>query len=171
VMTLTKMAPSGWRYYAEEVASGREDYYAVSSEHLGRFVGRGAIAFGLEESDVSPAALEWLFGTGADPRTGKALGRGFAPDNARVVAGFATSFSPPKSVSVLWACADEETSAEVLAAHESAVEVQSRSWTSTARSRDAATPASFRSTLMVSLAPRSFTGRLVPLIPNCIRIF
>jgi hypothetical protein len=30
VMTLTKMSPNGWRYYAEEVASGSEDHYAVS---------------------------------------------------------------------------------------------------------------------------------------------
>jgi hypothetical protein len=41
MMTVTKMAPNGCRYYAEEVASGREDYYEVSSETLGRFVGRG----------------------------------------------------------------------------------------------------------------------------------
>jgi len=117
------MSPSGWRYYAEEVSSGREDYYAVSSETLGRFVGRGAVAFGLAESEVSPVALERLFGAGADPRTGEALGRGFAPDKAGVVAGFPLSFSPPKSVSVLWACANEQISAEVLAAHEAAVEV------------------------------------------------
>jgi conjugative relaxase-like TrwC/TraI family protein len=122
-MTLTKMSPSGWRYYAAEVSSGREDYYAVSSETLGRFVGRGAIAFGLAESEVSTVALERLFGAGADPRTGKPLGRGFAPDRAGVVAGFPMSFSPPKSVSVFWACADEAISAEVLAALEAAVEV------------------------------------------------
>jgi conjugative relaxase-like TrwC/TraI family protein len=121
-MTLTKMSPSGWRYYAEEVSSGREDYYAVSSETLGRFVGRGAVAFGLAETEVSPLALERLFGSGADPRTGQPLGRGFASDKSGVVAGFPMSFSPPKSVSVLWAVADEETSAEVLAAHEAAVE-------------------------------------------------
>ena len=121
-MTLTKMSPGGWRYYAEEVSSGREDYYAVSSETLGRFVGRGAVAFGLAESEVSPVALERLFGNGADPRTGKALGRGFEPDKAGVVAGFPMSFSPPKSISVFWACADEAISAEVLAAHEAAVE-------------------------------------------------
>jgi conjugative relaxase-like TrwC/TraI family protein len=123
MMTLTKMAPNGWRYYAEEVASGRDDYYAVSSETLGRFVGRGAIAFGLADEEVSPVALERLFGAGADPRTGQPLGGGFARDRAGVVAGFPMSFSPPKSVSVLWACADEATSAEVLAAHEAAVEV------------------------------------------------
>ena len=123
MMTLTKMSPNGWRYYAEEVASGRDDYYAVSSETLGRFVGRGAVAFGLADEEVSPVALERLFGNGADPRTGKALGRGFASNKAGVVAGFPMSFAPPKSVSVLWACGDEATSAEVLAAHEAAVEV------------------------------------------------
>jgi conjugative relaxase-like TrwC/TraI family protein len=122
-MTLTKMAPNGWRYYAEEVSSGREDYYAASSETLGRFVGRGALAFGLANEEVSPMALERLFGAGADPRTGEALGRGFALNKSRAIAGFPMSFSPPKSVSVLWACAGENVAAEVLAAHEAAVEV------------------------------------------------
>ena len=122
-MTLTKMSPRAWRYYAEEVATGKEDYYAAGAETAGRFVGRGAEAFGLIDTDVSALALERLFATGADPRTGVPLGRGFRKDNDKAVAGFAMSFSPSKSVSVLWACADEEVSAEVLAAHEAAVEV------------------------------------------------
>ena len=33
VMSLTKLGPSGWRYFAEEIATGREDYFARSTEH------------------------------------------------------------------------------------------------------------------------------------------
>ena len=66
-------------------------------------------------------ALERLFGHGTDPRDGSPLGLGFDPDNERAVAGFALTFSPPKSVSVLWALATEPASARVLAAHEAAV--------------------------------------------------
>jgi len=32
----------GWRYFAEEIATGREDYYARSAERAGMFLGRGA---------------------------------------------------------------------------------------------------------------------------------
>lgn len=46
MMSLSKMAPSGWRYYAEEVASGREDYFALSSDRPRRFLGQGAEALG-----------------------------------------------------------------------------------------------------------------------------
>jgi len=38
------------------------------------------------------------------------------------VAGYAISFSPPKSTSVLWVLADEATAAAVREAHDSAVE-------------------------------------------------
>ena len=40
---------------------------------------------------------------------------------AGLVAGYALSFSPPKSVSLLWALADEAVSAEVRASHDAAV--------------------------------------------------
>jgi hypothetical protein len=43
VMSLTKLGPSGWRYFAEEIATGREDYFARSAEHPGRYLGRGVV--------------------------------------------------------------------------------------------------------------------------------
>ena len=112
---------SGWRYYAEELAHGREDYYAASAEHPGRFVGRGAEALGLSGAEASALALERLLGHGTDPRDGSALGRGFSPKDEKVVAGFGATFSPPKSVSVLWACGSSAIAADVLAAHDAAV--------------------------------------------------
>jgi conjugative relaxase-like TrwC/TraI family protein len=121
MMSLTPMAPSAWRYYVEEVARGREDYYAHSAEHAGRFTGRGAEALGVSGMEAEAVSLERLFGHGADPRDGSPLGRGFSPEDSRAVAGFALTFSPPKTVSVLWALADVEISNEVGAAHDAAV--------------------------------------------------
>jgi len=123
MMSFVKMSPSSWSYYAKEVASGREDYYASAADRPGRFVGRGATALGLSELAMSAEALERLFGHGSDPRDGSLLGRSFASGDDRVVAGFAMTFSPPKTVSVLWAVADEETSTVVQDAHVLAVEV------------------------------------------------
>jgi conjugative relaxase-like TrwC/TraI family protein len=120
-MSLTTMSPSAWRYYVEEIAAGREDYFARGAERSGQFSGRGAEALGITGHEADALGLERLFGHGADPRDGSPLGRGFDPDNERAVAGFALTFSPPKSVSALWALADEPASAQVLVAHEAAV--------------------------------------------------
>ena len=115
-MTLVKMSPSSWRYYAEEIADGREDYWA-EEKMPAAWVGRGALALGLGEESPSAEALECLFGHGSDPRTGAPLGRAIAPGDSRAVAGFAMTFAPPKSVSVLWALADEDSAREVMRSH------------------------------------------------------
>src|SRR5487761_776717 len=122
-MSLTTMSPSAWRYYVEEIAAGREDYFAKGAERSGQFSGRGAEALGISGREADALSLERLFGHGTDPRDGSSLGRGFDPDNERAVAGFALTFSPPKSVSALWALADEPASAQVLAAHDGVLQV------------------------------------------------
>ena len=81
MMGLAKMAPDGWRYYAEEVALGREDYFAGHEEEPGRWVGRGAEALGLS-GPVGPEEMSRLFGQGRHPETGEALGRPFGGDSA-----------------------------------------------------------------------------------------
>ncbi|HEY5272597.1 MAG TPA: MobF family relaxase, partial [Acidimicrobiales bacterium] len=120
-MSLVKLAPNGWRYFAEEIATGREDYYARSAERPGVFLGRGAEVLGIAGQGVDALMLERLIGQGRHPIDGVALGRPF-PDRAGAVAGFGLTFSPPKTVSVLWGTADGEISAAVLAAHERAFE-------------------------------------------------
>ena len=135
MMGLAKMAPDGWRYYAEEVGLGREDYFAGHGEEPGCWVGRGAGAIGLA-GEVSPEQLSKLFGEGRHPLTGDALGRPFAGAGAGKggaeagkerqggvgqVAGYALSFSPPKSVSLLWGLAEDAVSAQVRAGHDAAV--------------------------------------------------
>ena len=121
MMSLTKLGPSGWRYFAEEIATGREDYFARSAEHPGRYLGRGAEAIGLAGAEVDALGLERLIGHGTDPRDGHGLGRSYSPDNDNVVAGFGLTFSPPKSVSVLWGTGGEELRTAVVAAHERAL--------------------------------------------------
>ncbi|HMC38947.1 MAG TPA: MobF family relaxase [Acidimicrobiales bacterium] len=119
-MGLAKMAPDGWAYYAREIAAGVEDYFAGHGEGKGRWVGRAAEALGLSgEADME--GLSRLFGHGFHPISGVALGRPFGSDKA-TVAGYALSFSPPKSVSILWALTGEKTSDAVRAGHEAAVE-------------------------------------------------
>ncbi len=131
MMGLAKMAPDGWRYYAEEIALGGEDYFAGHQEEPGRWVGRGAKALGLSDA-VDPEEMSRLFGQGRHPETGEALGRPFGGDSpdgtgkggqsgVGQVAGYALSFSPPKSVSVLWALADDAVTAAVRTAQDDAV--------------------------------------------------
>ena len=76
MMGLDKMAPDGWRYCAEEVGLGREDYFAGHGEEPGRWLGRGGQALGLA-GEVTPEQMAKLFGEGRHPETGVALGRPF----------------------------------------------------------------------------------------------
>ncbi|MGB9111480.1 MAG: MobF family relaxase, partial [Acidimicrobiales bacterium] len=119
-MSLTKIHPDSWGYYASEVADGREDYYQ-ESEIPGRFLGRGARVLGIRGDEVSTEALERLFGHGTDPRDGRSLGESF-DGRKNAVAGFAVTFSPPKSISALWAVGPTHISDEVTKAHLVAME-------------------------------------------------
>ena len=118
-MGLAKIAPDGWAYYAREIATGVEDYFAGHGEETGRWVGSGADALGLSGA-VDSEGLSRLFGQGVHPISGDALGRPFSPDKT-AVAGYALSFSPPKSVSVLWALAPAEIANHVREGHDAAV--------------------------------------------------
>jgi conjugative relaxase-like TrwC/TraI family protein len=136
MMGLAKMGPAGWRYYAEEIVLGREDFYMVrGGEELGLWVGRGAEVLGLS-GPVTAEGLERLFGHGCHPESGEPLGRrlclrlpGPSPtaspeasqSRSQPVAGYALSFSPPKSVSLVWGLGDDETMRVVRAAHDAAV--------------------------------------------------
>ena len=114
-MSLTKMSPDSWSYYASEVAGGR-GVVVLASEIPGLFLGRGATVFGIAGEEVSTEALERLFGHGADPRDGRCLGQSF-DGRKDAVAGFAVTFSPTKSVSALWAVGPGRIPDEVTKAH------------------------------------------------------
>jgi len=126
----------GFRYLMESVAvgDGRPDptlplaaYYAASGTPPGRFLGDGlpdlgggtGVAVG---SPVSEEHLRRMLGDLADPLTGEPVGRRpNASAKQRPVAGFDLTFSPPKSVSVLWALADPDTQAVIYDCHRRAV--------------------------------------------------
>ncbi len=119
MMGLAKIAPDGWAYYAREIAAGVEDYFVGHGEETGRWVGRAAEALDLS-GEVDSEGLSRLFGQGVHPSSGAPLGRPFGPDKT-AVAGYALSFSPPKSASVLWALAPAETADQVREGHDAAV--------------------------------------------------
>lgn len=118
-MGLAKIAPDGWAYYAKEVAAGVEDYFVGHGEETGRWLGRAAEALGLS-GEVDAEGLSRLFGQGLHPVSGAPLGRRFGPEKT-AVAGYTLSFSPPKSVSVLWALAPAEIADQVREGHDAAV--------------------------------------------------
>lgn len=110
---ITLKGPDAGRYYVEEV--GR--YYLDGEEVPGRWRGAGAAALGLDgefEEDAFLAVMD-----GLHPETGATLGTGHTD---RTVRGFDVTCSAPKSVSLLFAVGDGDLRAEVLAAHDAAVD-------------------------------------------------
>ena len=100
MLSIGKLAagPGAGRYYVDQVAHGREDYYAGEGEAPGQWVGGGrgdARAHGRgRRGRASSRLLE-----GRDPASG-ALLRTAARRGA--VAGFDLTFKAPKSVSILF---------------------------------------------------------------------
>ncbi|GAA1342941.1 hypothetical protein GCM10009594_16980 [Kocuria palustris] len=143
-------------YYLEQVAigdaavagTGTRDltrYYTSAGAPPGRWLGAGTAGLGIDPGTrVTAQAARRLLQDSAHPTTGEPLGRApitaqQAPEGAKTaagkpaksdrqpVSGFDLTFSVPKSVSVLWAMADEPTKAAIHAAHRAAVD-QSLSW-------------------------------------------
>lgn len=119
MLTIGKLgsSPDQLGYYEQQVAQGMEDYFSGRGEAPGRWVGAGAGVLGvsgLVNRDAFMRAME-----GCDPRSAERL----KPEHGRTkVAAFDLTFSAPKSVSVLFAIADEQTAGAMLEAHERAVE-------------------------------------------------
>ena len=113
MLSLGKIAagPQAARYYTDQVALGREDYYAGRGEAPGRWMGRGAGVVGLQ-GPVEAGQLEHLLAGGGLRQ----------PVRERAVAGFDLTFRAPKSVSVLWGVADTATARQLGEAHDAAVE-------------------------------------------------
>lgn len=98
---------------------GPVDYYLDPGEPPGRWWGEGCPAVGLA-GEVAPDQLRALL-VGRHPGTDRVLGRRFGDKSARA---YDATFSAAKSVSLLWALSpDPWVRAEVLAAHDTAVEV------------------------------------------------
>ena len=131
----------GHRYYLNSVAKGRHDYYTGAGEAPGVWNGRGRGLLGLE-GIVDPEVMDTLYGRFVDPRTAggqraadgrmmpeTVLGRRVSPRTrpdgtvSEPLEALDVTFSPSKSVSVLWATAsDRHVRDAVLRAHEVAVQ-------------------------------------------------
>lgn len=152
-VSISKMSVS---YYIEQVTvgdaapagTGSRDltrYYTEAGAPPGRWIGSGTVGLGIDTGTrVTSQAARRLLEDSAHPETGERLGRApiakqQAPAGAKTaagkaakseresVAGFDLTFSVPKSVSVLWAMADDQTKAAVHAAHRRAID-DSLSW-------------------------------------------
>jgi conjugative relaxase-like TrwC/TraI family protein len=113
------MGPGRADYYLTAVARGGEGvegYYLARGEEPGRWLGAGADTLGLS-GEVTAEQLRAVLDA-HHPHTGQQL----AAHPARKVPGFDHTFRAPKSVSLLWALSDRDTAAEVVAAHDAAVD-------------------------------------------------
>ncbi|MFN8212147.1 MAG: MobF family relaxase [Candidatus Nanopelagicales bacterium] len=120
VLSSARIGRGSWRYYQDSVARGACEYYAEGGNAPGRWWGAGLPELGLAPgSRVQERELEALFARGLHPGTGAALGRAWRSD---AVTGHDLTFSAPKSVSALWALADDATGRHVRAAHDAAVQ-------------------------------------------------
>ncbi|MBW3619787.1 MAG: relaxase domain-containing protein, partial [Actinobacteria bacterium] len=116
MLNIGRMAPGSHDYYLSVVAAGAEDYYLARGEAPGRWLGRGLEAVGLD-GKVEAEQLRRVL-AGDHPATGERL----AKHPARKNPGFDLTFRAPKSVSLVWAFGDPEVAAQVVAAHDAAVE-------------------------------------------------
>lgn len=119
MLSVGKLAQGQERYYERQVARGRDDYYSGKGEAPGEWVGSAAGLLGLE-GRVTAEQLNAM-AAGIDP-SDPALERPLRSRAGEMkVAGYDLTFSAPKSVSVLYAIADQDTSEQLVEAHESAV--------------------------------------------------
>ena len=118
MLSIGKLAagPGAGRYYVDQVAHGREDYYGGGGEAPGMWAGHGASILGLSH-EVSEGGICGLL-EARDPVSGELLRQ---PMPSGAVAGFDLTFRAPKSVSILFGIADEGISDQVVSAHEYAV--------------------------------------------------
>ncbi len=117
MLSIGKIAVGQHRYYEQQVANGVDDYYAGRGEAQGEWVGAGARELGLSGA-VSSAQFNALIAGSYPGEPGVRLRAGLRDPK---IAALDLTFSAPKSVSVLFAVAPAEVSAELVAAHEEAV--------------------------------------------------
>jgi conjugative relaxase-like TrwC/TraI family protein len=113
VLSIGAMTSGQGEYY---LSLGREDYYTKGGEPPGRWFGKGASDLELA-GRVDPETLRNLF-AGYD-RNGFALIQNAGKDNHQP--GWDLTFSAPKSLSVMWSQADQETRKLIEKCHTQAV--------------------------------------------------
>ena len=119
MLSIGKLGADQAGYYERQVAHGRDDYYSGKGEAPGSWAGRGAAILGLEGL-VETAQFNAMI-AGNDPSMPELEHPLRQHGGPPKVVGFDLTFSAPKSVSVAFATHDPDTSAQLVAAHESAV--------------------------------------------------
>jgi conjugative relaxase-like TrwC/TraI family protein len=117
VLSIGKIALGQHRYYEQQVAQGRDDYYSGRGEAPGEWVGAGTEALGVTRR-VSTDQFGALI-AGRDPRDPSIRLR--SSEREPKVAALDLTFSAPKSVSVLAAIGPDELTRELIMAHEEAL--------------------------------------------------
>ncbi|MDQ3810726.1 MAG: relaxase domain-containing protein, partial [Chloroflexota bacterium] len=119
MLSIGTLAQGQVGYYESQVAHGRDDYYSGRGEAPGEWAGRGSRALGLNGRVQAERFNALMAGINpADPQLEEVLRD---PGRGGRIAAYDLTFSAPKSVSVLFATADEHTSRELVQAHEAAV--------------------------------------------------
>jgi len=121
VLTIGKLGASRaqLQYYEAQVATGIEDYYAGRGEAPGLWRGNGADMLGLAGGQEVERGAFLALMEGRSPVDGSVLRQMGA---CSTVAAVDLTFSAPKSVSVLFATADDRVSGALVEAHERAVD-------------------------------------------------
>jgi Ti-type conjugative transfer relaxase TraA len=117
IKSISASSTSAMAKYYENLAS-RDDYFEKNGgeEPAGYWLGGCAEALGLAGEIQDGQLLAAL--TGHDPATGEALAKNAGDDHKP---GWDCTFSAPKSVSAVWAVADENMRAKIEDAHRQAV--------------------------------------------------
>jgi conjugative relaxase-like TrwC/TraI family protein len=113
VLSIGNLTGGKGEYY---LSLGREDYYLEGGEPPGKWQGRGAEKLGLSGTVDAESFRQLL--SGYSP-TGTPLIQNAGEENHQP--GWDLTFSPPKSVSALWAIADPATKKIIQDAHDLAV--------------------------------------------------
>jgi len=117
VLSIGKLTADNADYCQRTVAKGADDYYAGKGEAVGEWQGEGADALGLQ-GGVAAQTFQTVLIERRSPDTGEVLAD---PRSRTRVLAYDLTFSAPKSVSVLFAIADERTSRALRDAHDEAV--------------------------------------------------
>ena len=129
VVSIGKIGVAHADYYTGR-ASGSEGYYTDSGERPGRWIAAGAMSV-TAGSEVTRDDLRAVLSC-VDPATGEQLGRKYETNGRysdalgvrrrrKAMSAYDLTYSVPKSVSVAWALAGDETRAEIEAAFDASV--------------------------------------------------
>jgi conjugative relaxase-like TrwC/TraI family protein len=117
VVDVAKLSAGREDYYIREIAGSHEAYLSGHGESPGVWYGAGAVALG-QAGEASTEAFQYIF-EGRHPDTGLLLGRAHG---RRAVPAFDLVFRPTKSVAILYALGDPQTSRAVLDGHHAGLE-------------------------------------------------